>query len=208
MGDDWRVYIAFGYLWRRPGSGRRALIAALDSRLGDQVKVSATNTKIFLYAGSGGAADEAAQVAREVLARHDVSAPVRTERWSPWDQQWQDATEDPSADVAAERQLLDEYRKQRAREISAATGWPNWHVRADLPSHREVVALAGQLTAQGWRVRPHWRHLVAGADCEDDAQALVQALSGDGDGYADAVTAFRVTRVSYSFVPDWLPPPS
>jgi hypothetical protein len=81
-------------------------------------------------------------------------------------------------------------------------------VRADLPSHREVVALAGQLAAQGWRVRPRWRHLIAGADCEDDAKALVQALSGDGDSYADAVIAFRVRRVSYSFIPAWLPPPS
>lgn len=203
MGDDWRVCIAFGYLWRLK-SGRRALISALESRLGDQVTVSATNNSIFLYAGSAAAAEQAAQVAGEVLARLDVSAPVLTERWSPWENQWRDAAEDPSADVTAERQLLDDYRKQQARELSARTGWPDWHVRADLPSRREAVALAGQLAAQGWRVRPHGRRLIAGADCEEDAQALVQALSGDGDD--DAITAFRVKRVSYSFVPGWLPP--
>jgi len=203
MGDDWRVCIAFGYLSRRPKSGRRAVISDLDRRLGDRITVSAKNTEVVLYADSAGAAEEAAQAAREALARHDVSAPVRTERWSPWDQQWRDATEDPSVDVAAERQLRDEYLRQQARELSAVTGWPNWHVRADLPSHREVVALAGQLAAQGWRVRPHRRHLIAGADCEEDAQALVEELSGD----ADAVTAFHVKRVSYSFVPPVMPPP-
>jgi hypothetical protein len=44
-----------------------------------------------LYAPSAGSADEAAQVAREVLARRGVSAPVRTEVWSPRDQEWRDA---------------------------------------------------------------------------------------------------------------------
>ena len=88
--DDWRVCIAFGDLPRQPKSGLQALIQscrlvlipALGSRLGDQVAVSSSKTQIFLYAPSIGSADEAAQVAREVLARHDVSAPIRTERWS------------------------------------------------------------------------------------------------------------------------------
>ena len=47
--------------------------------------------------------------------------------------------------------------------------------------------------AWGWRVRPHRRHLVVGADCEDDAKSLARELSGDGR--ADADTAFRVRRV-------------
>src|SRR5690242_8702911 len=76
MGDDWRVCIAFGALPRKLKSCREALIPALGGRLGDQVAVSSSRTQIFLYASSIGSADEAAQVAREVLAQHDVSAPV------------------------------------------------------------------------------------------------------------------------------------
>jgi hypothetical protein len=200
MGDDWRVCIAFGYLPRQPKSARQALIQssrqalipALGSRLGDQVAVSSGGTQIFLYAPSVISADEAAQVAREVLARHDVSAAVRTERWSSREQKWRDADE-MSADVAAERQAEHEYRQEQERERSVTTGFPAWQVRVELPSHRDVVALAGHLAARGWRVRPRRRYLIVWADCEDDAKGLARALSGDGR--ADADTAFQVGRV-------------
>ena len=195
MGDDWRVCIAFGALPRSLHSFRRALISALGSRLGDQVAVSSSRwgTRIFLYAPSAGSADQAAQVAREVLARHDVSAPVRTEFWSPRDQVWRDVADEPSADPDAERQAVHEARQERERQESVMFGRPAREVRVELPSHEDVVALAGHLAARGWRVRPHRRHLIVGADCEDDAKSLARELSGDGR--ADAETAFRVRRV-------------
>jgi hypothetical protein len=177
----------------------------LRSRLGDQVAVTSSDTQIFLYARSTESADDAAQVARDVLARHNVSAPVRTERWSPREQQWRDAAAEPSADAAAERQAVHEYRQEQERERSVRTGFPAWQMRVELPSHRDVVALAGHLATQGWRVRPRRKYLIAWANCEDDAKGLARALSGDGR--ADADTAFRVRRVSYSYIPDWPTPP-
>ncbi len=196
--DDWRVCIAFGDLPRQLKSGRQALIPALRIRLSRQVAVSSSGTQIFLYAPSAGSADEAAQVAREVLARHDVSVHVRTERWSPREQEWRDAADEPDADVAAERQAVHEYRQEQEREVSLTNRFPAWQVRVELPSHRDVVALAGHLAAQGWRVRPRRRYLIVGADCEDDAKGLARELSGDGR--ADADTAFRVGRVSFSYM--------
>jgi len=217
MGDDWRVCI-FGDLpgqltadqvyARYPASAkeaaeqesfRQALISALGSRLGDQVRVSLSSTEIFLYAPSAGSADEAAQVAREVLARRDVSAPVRTEFWSVREQDWRDAADEPSADPVAERQALHEARQERERQASVTSGRPAWEVRVELPSHDDVVRLAGHLAAQGWRVRPHRRHLIVGADCEDDATSLARELTGDGRADADA--AFRVRRVD--IYPSW-----
>jgi hypothetical protein len=191
MDDGWRVCIVFGVLPRSLHSFRQALISALGSRLGDQVQVSSSRwgTRIFVYAPSAGSADEAAQVAREVLARHEVSAAVRTEFWSPRDQEWRDAAAEPSA----ERQALHEARQERERQASVTSGRPAREVRVELPSHDDVVRLAGYLAAQGWRVRPHRRHLIVGADCEDDAKNLARELSGDGR--ADAGTAFRVRRV-------------
>jgi hypothetical protein len=103
-----------------------------------------------------------------------------------------------SADAAAEHQAVHEYRQEQQREWSRTTGFPAFQVRVEVPSHRDVVTLAGHLAAQGWRVRPRRRHLIVGADCEDDAKGLVRALSGDGR--ADADTAFRVGRVSYSYM--------
>jgi len=200
MDDGWRVCIAFGGPgWRK--SCREALISALDSRLGDQVAVSSSRwgTQIYVYAPNAGSADEAAQVAREVLAREAVTASVRTEFWSPRDQEWRDAAAEPSADPVAERQALHEARQERERQASATSGRPAWEVWVELTSHDDVVRLAGHLAAQGWRVRPHRRHLIVGANCEDDAKSLAQEFSGDGR--ADADTAFRVRRVN--IYPSW-----
>jgi hypothetical protein len=164
MGDDWRVCILSGDLpgrltadevyARYPASAkeaaeeesfRQALISALGSRLGDQVAVTSNGTEFFLYAPAAGSADEAAQVAREVLARYDVSALVRTERWSPGEEEWLDVTDKPSVDVAAEQQAEHEYRQEQERERSRRAGFPAWQVRVEVPSHRHVVALAGIL---------------------------------------------------------------
>ncbi len=100
-------------------------------------------------------------------------------------------TDEPSADPVAERRAA-------GRGMSRKIGFPTWQVRVEVRSHRDVVALAGYLAAQGWRVRRRRRHLLVGADCEDDAKGLVRELSGDGG--ADAETAFRVGRVSYSYM--------
>ena len=184
---------------RRPAAQPAFLPAGADLCVGQPPRRSGSGqlgrrgTRIFLYAPSAGSADEAAQVAREVLARREVSAAVRTEFWSPRDQEWRDAADDPSADPAAERQALHEARQERERQASVTSGRPAREVRVELPSHDDVVALAGYLAARGWRVRPHRRHLIVGADCEDDAKSLARELCGDGR--ADAGTAFRVRRV-------------
>src|SRR3989440_9560458 len=96
MGDDWRVRIAFDEddPPELPESDEQALVAALRSRLSDQVAVTSNGTEIFLYAPAAGSADEAAQVARQVLARHDVSASVRTEFWSSLKEEWRDVTDE------------------------------------------------------------------------------------------------------------------
>jgi hypothetical protein len=116
--------------------------------------------------------------------------------WSPRDQEWRDVTDEPFADIAAELRAEREYLQEQERERSRRAGFPPWQVRVNVPSHRDVVALAGHPAAQGWRVRRRRRHLLVGADCEDDAKGLVRELSGDGRADADA--AFRVRRVSYS----------
>jgi hypothetical protein len=200
MSDDWRVCIAFDdprqkraldLVWFALTSREQAFTGGLRGRLNDQVAVTSNSTRIFLYAPTAGSADEAAQVAREVVALHGVSASVRTEFWSSLKEEWRDVTDEPFADPAAERRAL-------GREMSRRAGFPVWQVRVEMGSHRDVVALAGHLAAQGWGIRRRRRHLLVGADCEDDAQGLVRELSGDGR--TDAETAFRVRRVSYSYM--------
>lgn len=83
-----------------------------------------------------------------------------------------------------------------------STGFPAWQVRVELPSHRDVVALAGHLAAQGWRVRRRPRSLIVWANCEDGTTGLARALSGDDS--ADAKTAFRVGRVILRHMYTWV----
>ena len=205
MADDWRVCIGFGDLPRSSrDSFRQAVITELGSRLGDQVAISSNATQIFVYAPGIGLADEAAQVAREVLARLNINGPVQTEGWSSREQEWQDADEMP-VDPALARQEQERARRayiqEQERERSVRSGFPAWQVRVELPSHRDVVALAGQLAAQGWRVRRRIRSLIVWANCEDDATGLARALSADGSGDAD--TAIRVGRVSLRYMYTW-----
>jgi len=142
-------------------------------------------------------------VARDVLAQHDISAPVRTEFWSHRDQKWRDAADGPPAEPAepAAQQRADRQEVQRKR--SAMTGVPAWQVRVEVPSHGDVIALAEHLAAQGWRVRRHPRSVIVWANCEDDAKGLGRALSGDDR--ADTDTAFQVGRVSYRYMYNEIP---
>ena len=75
MGDDWRVRIAFDEddPPELPESGEQALVAALRSRLSDQVAVTSNGTEIFLYAPAAGPdrrarACEAIRFSRAALA--------------------------------------------------------------------------------------------------------------------------------------------
>ena len=117
--------------------------------------------------------------------------------WSWREQEWRDADE-MSADPASGRHA---YRQEQERARSVRTGFPVRQVRVELPSHRDVVALAGHLAAQGWRGRRRPRSLIVWANCEDDAKGLARAVSGDGS--ADAETAIRVGRVSLGYMYTW-----
>jgi len=205
IGDDFRVCIVSRDL--PEPMYQRMLTRELSRRLGYQGKASRDTGQVIWYAPSAGSAEEIAQAAREVLAREVLARPdvgryrtapvVRTERWIRRNQYWRDVTGKPSSNIAAELQAEHEARQERERETSVKYGLPSWVVRVKLPSHREVVALAAHLAAQGWRVRPHRRYLIVGADCEDDAKSLARELSRlrAGDGRVDAETAFRVGRV-------------
>jgi hypothetical protein len=49
-------------------------------------------------------------------------------------------------------------------------------VHVELPSHRQAVRLAERLQAEGRPVIRRWKYLVLGANNEDDASALAQAI--------------------------------
>jgi hypothetical protein len=156
-------------------------------RLGRLVAVSAEGTSIYLYAGTENAAREADRVARELIARHGLSADFALDRWHPAEEEWE------NADVAMPRTDEErgaEHERLEAEETreSVTTGQAQWEVRVQLPSHRAAVALADRLQAEGHPVIRRWTLLVLGANDEDDAAALAQVVKQEAPAGATVRT--------------------
>lgn len=179
MADDWRVTVTLhdgGHAQRVVRSLRdHELQDDVRRRLGQGVAVSADSSRIFLYAGTADAAREAERVVREVLGEQQLPADLTLDRWDALKQEWVDPGT-PAPDTAEVRQaehqrLIDEETRQ-----SLMHGQAGWEVRVDMASHREAVALAERLRAEGRPVIRRWKYLILGADNEDQARQLAQAI--------------------------------
>jgi hypothetical protein len=145
------------------------------SRLGHRIVMSVDGPTAFLYAGSEAAAREADRVVREVLAQHQLSAEFTLDRWHPLEEQWEDASV-PMPDTAEQRAAEHQRLVDTETHDSLAAGQAGWEVRVELPSHRQAVKLAERLQAEGRPVIRRWKYLVLGANNEDDASALAEAI--------------------------------
>jgi hypothetical protein len=177
--DDWRVTVTV-----QDSGGAAAQPLALREheveddvrrQLGHRVAVSEDGERIFLYAGSEDAARRADQIVRELVSERGLQASFALDRWHPVAQEWQDAsvllprTED---ERQAEHQRLE---AEEARE-SLTSGYAEWEVRVELPSHHEANQLADRLRAEGKHVIRRWRYLIIAANTEDDAAALAAQI--------------------------------
>lgn len=198
MSKGWRVNIAFHDQSRaRRRSYRNAVRRGLRDRLGDQVRVASSKIDTVLYADTADAAKEAEHVAREVLAQHNANADFRLEYWDARAEAWRRSA--ATGRPAAPTNLSDahEYQQQQERERSKARGLAEWQVRVNLPSHYDVKALAERLTQEGWPVVRRRKYLIAGANCEDDANSLAQEVRG----YIGADAVVRVERSVFGWTP-------
>jgi hypothetical protein len=150
-----------------PGDVRR--------QLGNRVAVSEDGLNVFLYAGTENAAREAAGIAREVMANLQLSADFAIDRWHPIEEEWEDAGT-PLPATAAQRQAEHERLVAEETRESVAAGEPEWEVRVETSSHHDAVKLAERLRAEGRPVIRRWKFLLLGADNEDDARALAEAV--------------------------------
>jgi hypothetical protein len=159
-----------------PGAGP---IARLGARL------DSGESPVSGYTDNRAAAEEAARVAREVAGQHGLTARVSVECWHPVENRWADASAVSERDLAEER----DYQRREDRRRSADTGVTQWRVRVELRTHRDTVALAARLSADGHQVEQGWKSVLVGADCEDDAQRLAentrQYVPADADVHAE-----------------------
>ena len=207
MDEGWRVKVS---VYDQPG--RKSLGRSVDdlrSQLGDHIRVNSRKTSIFLYAATATAATEAERVAQQVLARGNVVSDSQLEHWDPLEEEWRDMAAEPSdaatepigaaesADDEDEERAVHEELQERERQRSMATGVAAWQVRVDLSSRRRVVDLAERLASEGWPVVRRRRFLVAGANCQEDADGLALEIQG----YVGADADIRVEKTIFNWGP-------
>jgi FMN phosphatase YigB (HAD superfamily) len=199
---DWRVTISLSAQVNveqaRQSFSEQEVEQDVRSRLGRNIVVGAGDSQIFLYAGTELAAREAERTAREVVGQLGIEAEFALHRWHPIEEEWQ------SPDVAmpqteAERQA--EHQRLEAAETveSLDFGSAQFQARAELPSHREAVALADKLQGEGYPVVRRWKFLIVGANNDDDAQALAEHIRQEAP--ADAQVTAEPAGVRLPFIP-------
>ncbi len=177
--DDWRVTVTLhdeAHAERVLGSmSEHEVEQDVRRQLGHRVAVSAEGPVIYLYAGTEDAAREADRVVRQLTAQHGVSADFALDRWHPIEEEWENA--DVAMPQTAEQRAAEHERleEDETRE-SIATGQAQFEVRIELPSHHAAVKLAERLQSEGRPVIRRWTLLILGANDEDDANALAQAI--------------------------------
>jgi hypothetical protein len=182
MADDFRLTVDFD----DEGDGTQLVewLAALRlegderERFGDRVVVSRDGPRVFLYADAATPLEAAELAVNDELAERGAGARLSLERWHPVEQAWRDADEplpESADEIEAER------GRQQAREAahSRETGYAEWEVRVELPTHEETAALADRLESEGIPVVRRSTFLLAGAANEDDARALAERLRGE-----------------------------
>jgi hypothetical protein len=177
--DDWRVTVTFddeAHVRHVVQSLRdRGVERDLRRRLGHRVAVSADDSEVFLYAGTEDAAREADRVVREILAQRHLTAAFKLDRWHPIEQEWEDAGA-PLPQTAEQREVEEERRVAEETEESEDTGQTGYEVLIEVPSHHEAVELAKRLQSEGHPVIRRWRYVVLGAENEDEARDLAEAV--------------------------------
>ena len=151
---------------------------------------------VFLYAGTEDAAREADGVVREVLAQRQLTAEFTLDRWHPLEEEWEDASV-PMPDTAEQRAAEHRHLMDAETQESLAAGQAGWEVRVELRSHRQAVELAERLQAEGRTVIRRWKYLVLGANNEDDATALAEAIRQESPAKA-SVHAEAVPFVQFA----------
>ena len=180
--DDWRITVTFedeGLLHRLGEHLRETKLASeVSQRLGDRVVASVDGLTMFVYTDTEQSANQAQAAIVELLPAKQLKATTQVHRWHPIEDRW----EEPGAALPqTPEEMAAEHERHEAdeAEASAASGFAEWEVRVELPSHRETVAFADLLQADGIDAVRRWKFLLVGAATEDGANALAQRISAE-----------------------------
>jgi hypothetical protein len=200
--SDWRVTISLAdeahAAQARRSFSEREVAEDVHLRLGRNIAVGGGDSQTVKNTGTENASRQAEQGARDVMAHQGNGAGIAEHSWHPIEAEWE------SPDVAmprteAEREAEHQRLEDAETAESLATGAAQWQARAELPSHREAVALAAKLEGSGRTIVRRWKFLVVGANNEDDARELAEQIRGEAPPGA-TVTA-EPAGVRLPFIP-------
>ena len=156
----------------------RELTHDLETSFHDRVVVSTDGPEMFCYTGTREQAERAAELIRKVADEHEWDVDFELKRWHPIAEEWRDPDEALPTDAEGRAEEHAEL-VQDEREESAEQGHPNYDVRVQSKSHRDIVKLAERLQSEGIPVVRRWHFLLLGAADEDDANALAERIRGE-----------------------------
>jgi hypothetical protein len=176
--DEWRIRIEVP-----PDQQVREIVRAIERTapfdfeggVRARYPVSESDDQIFIYTRSEPAAREALAEVSRVLDEHVLHDSVSLSRWHPIEERWENASvplPETEIDEQRERARREELETQR----SLTSGDAEWEVRITLPTREEARELEHRLRDEGIPVTRGWRHVMAGADNEDDAHSLAERL--------------------------------
>jgi hypothetical protein len=179
MSDDWRLRIDLHESGLARALTERLAASELEhdleSSFRDRVIVSVDEADVFCYTDSREQAERAARLIGSIAEEHGWDVEIELKRWHPVSEEW----EDPDVPLPDDGFELAEERKEladREHEDSRSRGYPDYEVRVECRSHRDVNALAAKLEQEGiWSVR-RWRYLMIGVADEDSANALAERI--------------------------------
>ncbi len=171
MHDEFRVQVQT----KSPGAVVRALKSLEDGRASPRIAVTHEGDHVFLYADSLQAAEQAREVLRPALQERGIGGEVSLLHWHPAEERWEDASV-PLPATEAERAAEHARLEQTETEESLRQREPEWEVYVTVPTHHDARAFADHLREEGIPVNQRWRHLLVGANDEDDAQALAERI--------------------------------
>lgn len=173
--EDWRVEVELKDQEHGYSLGERLRALDLDDdareRLGRRVIVTRDGSKLFLYTTTEAEANEAARVVQELARDDGLTAWVRTTRWHPVEEAWEDASVPlPRDDAEREREL--EKREAQAE----ATGDYDWFVHVRAPDRTAADELERRLRNRDLSVERRWRFLTIGAASDEQADEIAATI--------------------------------
>jgi len=177
--EDWRVEVELDDEEHGFSLGERLRALDLDDEarkhLGRRVIVTRDGSKLFLYTSTRDEAEEAALVVHELLSAERLTAEIRTTRWHPVEEAWEEASV-PLPRTGAQRVRERERREERERRKVEAGGEYDWQVHVRASDRAEAAGLEQRLHEHGLPVERRWRYLTIGALTEERADELASRI--------------------------------